>query len=253
MKTRLTTAQKQPPSAITPFLKLLTISFALIFTGAPSAMAFTAAEATDIWNSFNSAFYVGNGGNAYYMNIHGGTKLSFWQQAETIEMACDRETVSGSSSDKAIITALCNGFVADFGSDWTAATTFNDDVMWASLAFARAYYRTGNGSFAGLAADNFNYVYNGGGHRTSPQYDNTLGGGLWWTTDHSGNGSKNACANGPGALAGYWLYQIYGSSTGFLKQSQNMYNWEKSHLFVTPIGQVYDHEKRQPALSSRRP
>ncbi len=207
-----------------------------------SAMAFTAADATTIWNNFNNAFYVGNNGNAYYLAIHGGGKLSLWQQAETIEMACDRETVSGSSGDKSIITALCNGFEADFGTDWTGSTTYNDDVMWACLAFARAYYRTGNSSFAGLAADNFNYVYNGGGHRTSPQYDNSLGGGLWWTTDHSSSGSKNACANGPGALAGYWLYQIYGSSTGFEKQAQNMFNWEKSHLFNASSGQVYDHE-----------
>src|SRR3984957_15174719 len=179
----------------TPMKTRLTNSLLAMFTlflgAAPSAMAFTAAEATDIWNSFNSAFYVGNGGNAYYLNIHGGTKLSLWQQAETIEMACDREAVSGSSSDQAINTPLCNGFGADFGSDWTASTTFNDDVMWSCLAFARAYYRTGNSSFAGLAADNFNFVYNGGGHRTSPQYDNTLGGGMWWATEHSSTGSKN--------------------------------------------------------------
>src|ERR1700722_1200191 len=115
MKTRLTNS--------------LLAMFTLFLGAAPSAKAFTAAEATDIWNSFNSAFYVGNGGNPSYLNIHGGTKLSLWQQAETIEMTCDREAVSGSSSDQAIITALCNGFVADFGSDWTGCTPFKEDVM----------------------------------------------------------------------------------------------------------------------------
>ncbi len=229
------------------------IALGLLLGAALPARAFTAAEATDIWNSFNDAFYVGNGGNAYYLNIHGGTALSLWQQAETIEMACDRETVSGSSADQAIITALCNGFEADFGTDWTGSTDYNDDVMWSCLAFARAYYRTGNGSFAGLAADNFNYVYNGGGDRTSPQYDDTLGGGLWWTTDHGSGGSKNACCNGPGALAGYWLYQIYGSATGFLGQAQNMYNWEKSHLFDASTGQVYDHEDEDGTVVEETP
>lgn len=243
MKTRIAVAQmKAIPSADLSVRTIFTLLLALMLFGASSAQAFTAAEATDIWNSFNNAFYVGNGGNAYYLNIHGGSALTLWQQAETIEMACDREEVSGSSADQAIITALCNGFEADFGTDWTGSTDYNDDVMWACLAFARAYYRTGNSSFAGLAADNFNYVYNGGGHRTSPQYDSVLGGGMWWTTDHSSTGSKNACVNGPGALAGYWLYDIYGSSTGFLGQAQNMYNWEKANLYNASTGQVYDHE-----------
>lgn len=229
-------------------LMMLVLAGCIIGVASP-ARAFTASDASDIWADFNNTFYVGNNGNAYYVNIYGGSKLTFWQQAETIEMACDRETRSGSSGDKAIITALCNGFVADFGTDWTAATSFNDDVMWACLAFARAYYRTGEQSFAGLAADNFNYVYNGGGHRSVPQYDGALGGGMWWTTDHSSSGSKNACVNGPGALAGYWLYQIFGSSTGFLKQSQNMYNWEKSHLYNSSTGQIYDHENANGTLN----
>lgn len=257
MNTRLTFASGAPaahvPASRFKSRLALALGLALVAAGAFSARAFTAAEATDIWNSFNNAFYVGNNGNAYYLNIHGGTKLSLWQQAETIEMACDREAVSGSSSDQAIITALCNGFEADFGTDWTGSTDYNDDVMWASLAFARAYYRTGNGSFAGLAADNFNYVYNGGGHRTSPQYDDTLGGGMWWTTDHGSDGSKNACVNGPGALAGYWLYDIYGSSTGFLGQAQNMYNWEKAHLFQSSTGRVYDHEDENGTVVENTP
>ena len=42
--------------------------------------------------------------------------------------------------------------------------------------------------------------------------------------------------------AAYHLYNIFGTSTGFHTQGQNMFNWEKSHLFVSSTGQVYDHE-----------
>ena len=121
----------------------------------------------------------------------------------------------------------------DFGTDWTGATTFNDDVMWACLAFRKAYFRTGDSSLAGLAADNFNYVYNGGGHCTSPGImDNTSAAGA--VVDDGPQFDRFQKCLRQRALARWPVlapYQIYGSSTSFLKQSQNMYNWEKSHLF----------------------
>ena len=212
----------------------------------PSAFAFTAQNATDIWNGFNNAFYVGNGGNAYYRKYTGGGKdaTDFWFNSEQLEMAVDRAANSGSSGDKAIVTALVNGFDSTFGTDWTGVI-YNDDVMWACLAHIRAYLVTGqtHSTWALNAANNFNWVYNGGHspNRTSPQYDGTYGGGMWWTTDHSSTGTKNACVNGPAAIVAYYLYTIYGSNTGFLSQSKNMYNWEKSHL-VTTSGYLYDHD-----------
>ena len=222
------------------------ISAILVLCGTVSAWAFTSTQATAIWNSYNNAFYVGNNGDAYYRLDQGGGQdtSSFWYNAEELEMAVDRAARSGSSGDKAIVTALVNGFDATYGTDWTGDTIYNDDIMWACLAHLRAYFVTGSTqtSWAVEAADNFNWVYNGGHSpgRTAAQYDSTYGGGMWWSTDHSSTGTKNACVNGPGAIVACYLASIWPSGTGFLGQAQNMYNWEKNTL-VTSSGYVYDH------------
>ncbi len=224
---------------------VITTALAGLLCGTGTASAFTAAEATAIWNSFNNAFYVGNGGDAYYRKNQGGGKdtTDFWYNSEELEMAVDRAARSGSSGDKAIVTALVNGFDSTFGTDWTGVI-YNDDVMWACLAHLRAYFVTGStqSSWAVEAADNFNWVFNGNHspNRTQPQYDSTYGGGMWWTTDHSSSGTKNACVNGPAALVAYYCSVIWPSGTGFLGQAQEMYDWEKSYL-VTSSGYVYDH------------
>jgi hypothetical protein len=59
---------------------------------------------------------------------------------------------------------------------------------------------------------------------------------LWWTTD---KGGKNACVNGPGAIAAYLLYTTLGDST-YLTKAQNIYNWEMATLFNTNNGAIYD-------------
>jgi predicted alpha-1,6-mannanase (GH76 family) len=226
---------------------LLLSTAALLVAGSNScpAQTFTATQATAIWNSFNNAFYVGNNGDAYYRKDEGGGQdtIDFWYNSEELEMAIDRAARSGSSGDKAIVTALVNGFDSTFGTDWTGVI-YNDDVMWAALAHLRAYFVTGSteSSWAVEAANNFNWVFNGNHspNRTEPQYDNTYGGGMWWTTDHSTNGTKNACVNGPAALVAYYCSVIWPSGTGFLSQSQEMYDWEKATL-VTSSGYVYDH------------
>ena len=224
-------------------LAIALIAGAFAFT--TRASAFTSTQATNIWNAYNNAFYVGNTGDAYYRQDQGGGQDigDFWYNAEELEMADDRAARSGSAGDKTIVAALVNGFDATYGSDWTG-DMYNDDVMWACLAHLRAYFVTGstNTNWAVEAADNFNWVYNGGHSpgRSAPQVDGTYGGGMWWTTDHSSTGTKNACDNGPAALVAYYLSTIWPSGTGFLSQSQSLYNWEKSTL-VTSSGYVYDH------------
>lgn len=222
-----------------------TAAAVLVLGGGGKAKAFTATDATNMWNSYNNAFYVGNGGNAYYRRNQGGgmDTTGFWSNAELIEMAIDRAQRSGSAGDKTIVTALVNGFDATYGTDWTG-NIYNDDIMWACIAHLRAYFVTGSTqtSWAVTAANNFNWVYNGGHSpgRTAAQVDGTYGGGMWWTTDHSASATKNACVNGPAAIAGYYLSVIWPSGTGFLSQAQGIYNWEKSHL-VNSSGYVYDN------------
>lgn len=192
------------------------------------AFAFWPTDATTIFNSYNNAFYVG-GGNAYYKNDTTGGQTYFWGQAEEIEMVLDSYGLTGSSGTRDMTTALCNGFLAQNGTDWTW-NGYNDDITWAVIAFARTYQITGNTTFRDRAKANFDAMY-------ARAWDSNLGGGLWWSTDKTG---KNACVNGPASIAAYLLYQIYGDSS-YLTKAQNLYNWERNTLFNASTGQVYDN------------
>jgi predicted alpha-1,6-mannanase (GH76 family) len=218
---------KQTRQVIKLMISLMSAS--MLMQGTP-AQAFWPSDADTSFNAFNNAFYVSNGGNAYYkLDTGSGTGPGWWTLAEEIEMAEDSYNRTLAVGTKNVVTALCNGFVAQYGTLWTA-NSFNDDITWAVIAFARAYQITGNTNFRDRAKANFDAMY-------SRAYDSNLGGGLWWTT---GKTSKNACVNGPGSIASYLLYQIYGDSS-YLTKAQNLYNWEKSTLFNAGTGQVYDN------------
>jgi predicted alpha-1,6-mannanase (GH76 family) len=208
-------------------MKKFTIG-ATVLLLACSTFGFWPADATTIFNSYNNAFYVG-GANAYYKNDTAGGRTGFWGQAEEIEMALDSYDRTGLTGTRDMVSALCNGFLAQNGTDWSW-NMFNDDIAWAVIAFSRAYQITGNTTFRDRAKANFDAMY-------ARAWDSNLGGGLWWTTDRN---EKNACVNGPGSICAYLIYQIYGDSS-YLTKAQNIYNWEKSRLFNASTGQVYDH------------
>lgn len=198
---------------------------------ATRASAFTSADCTTAMNAYNNAFYVVNGsGIGYYKNSNSGTTVSgFWTYAEEIEMIVDAYKQTGNSTYKGMISQLCNGFTNYNGTSWSY-DTYNDDCIWAVIAFVRAYTQTGNSTYLNIAKANFDMVY-------ARAWDTTLGGGLWWTT---AKGSKNACVNGPAAIAAYRLYQALGDSS-YLTKSQAIHNWMVATIYNTSNGNVWDH------------
>src|SRR5256885_9553616 len=63
------------------------------------------------------------------------------------------------------------------------------------------------------------------------------GGGLWWKTD---NQSKNACVNGPGAIAAFLLGRATRESAYFTTAT-NLFLWERATLFDPATGKVSDN------------
>ena len=53
---------------------------------------------------------------------------------------------------------LLNGFSARHGTNWSG-NTFNDDIMWACMAYIRGYQRTGNTSYRSIAKANFTALW----------------------------------------------------------------------------------------------
>jgi predicted alpha-1,6-mannanase (GH76 family) len=193
------------------------------------AHGFTTSDANTLMNAYNAAFYVDQGTSGYYKDKTNVTTATwFWGQAEEIEMLLDAYERTGSSTYYAMITELCNGFINSNQTSWTW-NEFNDDIMWAVIAFTRAYQKTGNTTFRTYAKNNFDACY-------SRAWDTAGGGGLWWTTAKT---SKNSCVNFPAAVAAYHLYQALGDSS-YLTKCQTIFDWGKVNLYNATTGRVSD-------------
>ena len=192
-----------------------------------TAFAFSAADANTVFSSFNSAFYVQNGTNGWFADTQTGGVTYFWGQAEEIECIIDTYEWNTNAACSSMITNLLNGFINNNGSSWTY-NKYNDDIMWAIIAFARGGMDTARTNYCNIAKANFDACY-------ARAWDNVLGGGLWWTTDKDG---KNSCVNGPGSIAAYLMYQIYGDSSYLIKAS-NIYAWERIILLLATIDMIY--------------
>lgn len=201
----------------------LAAAVALLLAGTLAAPAFTTTDRSLAYGAYNNNMYftLANGTQGYYRIQDGsGTPTSFWQFAEQIELACD-------AADTTVVNQLCTGFTTHNGTDWSG-NAYNDDIMWAAIAFTRAYLLTGNTTYRTLAKNGFNTAYNRG-------YD-TVNGGMWWNTSKQ---TKNACVNFPAAIAGYLLYTAGAGST-YRTKGQNCYTWGKNNFFVSSSGLVKD-------------
>ena len=194
----------------------------------PAARAFTSADADAIFSSYHQAFYFTNDDQGFYRETTDGGKTWFWERAEQLEMVLDHYQRTTNAASLAIFSNVFNGFVADHGTNWNQ-NEFNDDIMWMVIACARAHQLTGNPVYRDLAKSNFDMCY-------ARAWSTNLGGGLWWKT---ANLSKNACVNGPAAIASFLLYQISGD-TNYLVKSKAIYEWERDNLFDPKSGHIYD-------------
>jgi len=201
-----------------------------------AAFAFTTNGAATLFNSYTNAFYVVNGTNGYFKDDQTGGIADFWKQAEEIECVIDAYEWTSNADYQVMTVNLLNGFVKTHGTNWSA-NQFNDDCMWAAIAFARGYLIVGDPRFRDIARGNFDLVY-------ARAWDNRLGGGLYWTTN---NTTKNACINGPGGIAAFLLYQIYGDA-GYQAKADNLFKWERRVLFDPDTGAVSDGISRHGRL-----
>lgn len=200
-----------------------------------SAPQLTTSEKDLAFNSYNNAFYVVDNGNGYYAvdtNHVVPGRHDFWRVCEQIEAAEDAYERSGNPVYRTMVGELLNGLnnIVSGTTDFASWNKYNDDVMWAVIALVRGYEITGNQTFLDQAQWQFNAVW-------SRAWDNQLGGGLWWTTDRT---SKNACVNGPAAIAAMLLARTT-VNTGYRSQADQIYGWLRGTLVNTSTGQVADH------------
>jgi predicted alpha-1,6-mannanase (GH76 family) len=204
-------------------------------SSAPSAYvsAFTSADTDAALGSFLTTFYAVSGGRGVFKRSTTGSQAPFWQQAEMLEVAEDAYDRSPDPRLKGMLGEIYRGIVARYGERWTS-NHFNDDIMWMVIADLRAYEITGNAMFRDQAKWHFDKVY-------TRAWSRDLGGGLWWTTARD---SKNACVNGPAAIAAVELYAALHDAS-YLRKAKGLYRWEKNVLFDRASGSVADRAFRE--------
>jgi predicted alpha-1,6-mannanase (GH76 family) len=205
---------------------------ALLLSGAAQAAhaQWAASDAETAFDDYNNAFYFNLSGDNYaYRNQQDSTStIGFWTGAETIELAEDAYDLNPTTANQTIITQLCNGFVAQFTGNWSG-DSYDDDLMWATIAFTRAYQDTGNATWLADAETNFATVWSRG-------YDSS-GGGIWWDTPADNN--RVSASNWTFVIAGNMLYNITGNST-YQSEAKTIYTWAMSNLYNSTNGEVYD-------------
>ncbi len=211
----------KPVSAL---LALVALSFC-----PASVRAFTAADADAIFDAHTKAFYHLEGDRAWHTKNTEEGVADFWTRAEQMEMVLDAYERTYDPQRLAMFGQLFRGFVADHTGEWSK-NKYNDDIMWMVIACARAYELSGAPEYLEAARKNFDLCYV---RAASPD----LGGGLFWKVD---NRSKNACVNGPGAIAAYLVGVATGEPDYFAK-SKDIYLWEKATLFDSETGRVADN------------
>ncbi len=197
--------------------------------GAGALRAFTAADADALFEAHVGAFYREQDGLAWFQDSTQGGKVSYWMRAEQMEMVLDAYERTGNPRQLELFSHLFHGFVADHRSLWSR-NPFNDDILWMVIACVRGHLLTGDPEFLEAARSNFDLC-----HARAASSD--LGGGLWWKTD---NRSKNACVNGPGAIAAFLLGKATGEAEYFTKAT-NTFLWLRDTLFDPATGRVSDN------------
>ena len=199
-----------------------------LICGAPAARAFTAADAETLFEAHTKAFYHQENGLAWYTKDTAGGKTDFWKWAEQMEMVLDACEPATQARPLVMFTNLFRGFLAENGTNWSR-NPYNDDIMWMVIACARADLLTGNPEFRDVARTNFDLCY-------ARAISTDLGGGLWWKV---GLRTKNACVNGPGAIAAFLLGRATGEPSYFTIAT-NLFLWERATLFDPATGRISD-------------
>ncbi|MBP5250233.1 MAG: glycoside hydrolase family 76 protein, partial [Lachnospiraceae bacterium] len=155
-------------------------------------------------------------------------KLNFWDQAEIYEIVIDAYEHTGDERYYRMIHELFNGFIKLHGEDFSP-NEYNDDIMWITIAFVRAYRDTGDEAFLESAVRHFNLVWDRG-------WSEDLGGGIFWRIE---NTTKNACINCPAAIAACLLAEETHDDSYYEKAVMIM-DWVVDNIYETKTGRVYD-------------
>ena len=202
-------------------------------TAGAQSLTWNESDVDAMWTGYTNDFYVlaASGHHIFGVTAGNTTITGFWEEANEIAMAedgydwatTDYNSLGSGSAISSMIDDLCAGFVAHNGSLWSA-DQYDDDILWATMAFARAYQITGDNSWLADATNNFNYVWANG------QEDGVTDGSLG-LTQVRGDKRMYANVNFTFVIAGDMLYDLTGNSI-YKSEADVIFNWSKTNLYV---------------------
>lgn len=152
----------------------------------------------------------------------------FWDYAEIFEIIEDLYEVSGDKTLFGQFEEMYRFVLRRYSGDWKD-NPYNDDIMWLTIALARAYLYTGEKKYLDTAVLNFENTY-------ARAVSGDLGGGLFWRVE---NQCKNTCVNCPGAVAAAYLAKATGDD-GYYEKMFVCLDWAVRMMFEPDTGKVYD-------------
>lgn len=229
--------------------ELVALGAGFLTASAPARAQWTAADAKKSFQAYNQAFLLEAGTHLRDYRVRQGSDeiTAFWVASEEIELAEDAYQRQPSPEMKALIDQLCAGFVAQHGvgAAWNV-NVYDDDLMWATIAFTRASSITGNRRWLRDAEAAFQTVWTRG-------YDTEMGGGIWWRSDcekHCAEGFKNSPANWTFVIAGYLLHAATGNET-YRTEAATVHAWARKTLYVEATGRVHDGVRRRGVVDAQ--
>ncbi len=196
------------------------------------------------FSALNSAFLVSNGNQRYYKeSLNKSGKDYFWRQALDIQAVQDVHDSVPRTETRDLTARLLDTFLEqNRGSgglyDWNW-NEYNDDLLWAGLAFVRGHRITGNRTYLDQARYAFDRVYHRG-------WDGALGGGIWWSVQKR---DKSALSNSPAVVLGCLIYQANGDRW-YLDRAREVYDWVWERLLDHSTGGVHETIQADGTVSS---
>lgn len=201
---------------------------------APGPRALGTVNTDAAFTALNSAFLISDGGQRYYKtSLNNPEKDYFWRQALDIQAVQDVHDSAPRTETRDLIGRLLDTFLQqNRGSgglyDWNW-NEYNDDLLWAGLAFVRGHRITGNQTYLNQARYAFDRVYDRG-------WDSALGGGIWWDIRRA---DKNALSNSPAVILGCLIHESNGDR-GYLDKARAIFDWVWARLLDRSTGGVYE-------------
>lgn len=189
------------------------------------ASAVTSEDADLAFSSLNKVYWDPET-KFFRKEEQGSRKADFWLSAQLWDTVMDQYDRTHSKDVKRQIGDVYDGFIKEY-PDWTT-NKYNDDIMWWAIACTRAYKITKDKRYLAKAKASFDFVYDN-------FRDDTLGGGIYWTSDRT---SKNSCINSPAVIAAVRLSTLLKDSK-YLDKAKSLYEWQKKTL-TDGTGKVFD-------------